>query len=80
MQQVPVQALIQVQRPTTTQPSELWIGGITVGAAAAQSSATNGFTLLDGDTGTQISVAYLEKVVSATGAANSGTTIQATVG
>ena len=52
----------------TTQATELWIGGITVGAANAQTAATNSFTLRDGTTGTSISVAYLEKFVSATGA------------
>ncbi len=59
----------------TTQPYELWIGGITVGAARAQSGATNGFTLLDGVAYSSTSVAYLEKIVSATGTAYSGTTV-----
>ena len=59
----------------TTQATELWIGGITVGAANAQTVATSGFTLRDGATGTSISVAYLENFVSATGTANSGTTV-----
>jgi len=56
---------------TTTQADELWIGAIS--AFFGQSSPTNGFTLLDGAK-TDISVAFLEKIVSATGTANSGTT------
>jgi len=60
---------------TTSQASELWIGGITVEDNSAQTSPTNGFTLLDGAVYQQMSVAYLEKIVSATGTANSGTTI-----
>ena len=59
----------------TSQASELWIGGVTVEASATQSSPTNGFTNLDGATYSSTSVSYLEKVVSATGTANSGTTI-----
>ncbi len=59
----------------TTQATELWIGGITVGAANSQTVPTNSFTLRDGATGTSISVAYLEKFVSSTGTANSGTTV-----
>ena len=62
---------------TTTQANELFIG--TVGVyGQAQSSPTNSFTMLDGAyfnvTG-GISVSYLYKIVSSTGAANSGTTI-----
>jgi len=66
---------------TTTQADELWVG--VVGAAqtadVSQSSPTNGFTLLDGvnivQSGVHTSSCYLEKIVSATGAANSGTTL-----
>lgn len=67
---------------TTTQANELWIGCIAAGystSGAVQSSPTNGFTLLDGaelHSGSYYgSTAYLEKIVSATGQANSGTTI-----
>ena len=61
---------------TTTQASELWIGGITVGANAAQTSPTNGFTLLDGNVySSSMSVAYLANTVYTTGTASSGTTI-----
>ena len=59
----------------TSQANELWIGAIA--AERAQTTPTNGFTLLDGVyyTGYGISNAYLEKIVSATGTANSGTSI-----
>jgi len=62
----------------TTQADEVWIGGI-CGDYASQSNPTNGFTLLDGAlfNGTT-SCAYLEKFVSATGQASSGTTLSAT--
>ena len=46
----------------TAQASELWIGGITVGANTAQTTPANGFTLLDGNTyGSAMSVAYLQE-------------------
>jgi hypothetical protein len=61
---------------TTTQASELWIGSIAV-YYWGQSNPINDFTLLDGATytggGNPVSEAYLEKIVSATGTANSGT-------
>jgi flagellin-like protein len=61
---------------TTTQASELWIGGTMVQGNSAQTSPTNGFTDRDGATyNSAMSLSYLEKIVSATGAANSGTTI-----
>jgi len=60
---------------TTTQADELWIGGGSPAGADTQSSPTNGFTLLDGVYYNYVSVSYLEKIVSATGTANSGTTI-----
>lgn len=62
---------------TTTHANELWIGGThSQSWGIVQSSPTNGFTLLDGDyesywSGSQ---AYLEKIVSSTGTANTGTT------
>lgn len=62
---------------TTTQADELWIGGIS-GINYGQTSPTNGFTLLNGTSsgGTgPVSCAYLEKIVSSTGTANSGTTL-----
>ena len=59
---------------TTTQADELWIGATASGGANNQTSPTNGFTLMDGVKNVAISNAYLEKIVSATGTANSGTT------
>ena len=66
--------------PTTTQANELCVGGILTGFyyySATQTSATNGFTLLDGTTPSSISLAYLENSVSATGSYSSGTTVTA---
>ena len=61
---------------TTAQNSELWIGGIIVEGNNAQTTPTNGFTVRDGAVyNSAMSLAYLEKIVSATGTANSGTTI-----
>ena len=59
---------------TTTQANELWIG-ITFSDTTTQSSPTNGFTLLDGALYSGATNAYLEKIVSSTGSAYSGTTI-----
>ena len=62
---------------TTTQANELFIGIIGV-YGQAQSNPTNSFTMLDGayfNVTWGISVSYLYKIVSSTGAANSGTTI-----
>jgi hypothetical protein len=58
---------------TTTQADELWIGG-TVLYGYAQTTPTNGFALLDGVLSNYESTGYLEKIVSATGTANSQTT------
>lgn len=58
---------------TTTQASELWIG-VTL-SVLNQTTPTYGFTLLDGVVYVGVSNAYLENIVSATGAANSSTTI-----
>jgi len=65
----------------TTQNDELWIGatgGAGALSATTQSSPTNGFTLLDGAdlniSGYHQSLGFLEKIVSSTGTANSGTT------
>lgn len=55
---------------TTSLPIELWVGSVF--GDAAQTTPTNGFTLVDGTT--NWSEAYLDKIVSSTGAANSGTT------
>ena len=66
---------------TTTQADELWVGAIFAEGASsvAQSNPTNGFTLLDGAnegyTYGGASLAYLEKIVSSTGQASSGTTL-----
>lgn len=58
----------------TTQPKELWVG-VTHSFAVTQSNPTNGFTLMDGALYSNTSNAYLEKIVSTVGPANSGTTI-----
>lgn len=67
----------------TTQAAELWIGA-TLAAfnSTNQSTPTNGFTMYDGVAiagtgGNYYSLAFLEKIVSATGTANSGTTTAA---
>ena len=61
---------------TTTQANELWLGAITVGGLSdPQSSPTNGFSMLDGNAYFVTSLAYLEKIVSSTGTANSHTTL-----
>jgi len=58
----------------TTQADELWIGATSYSSGSTgQTSPTNGFTILDGQRFNSISLAYLEKIVSSTGAANSGT-------
>ena len=63
---------------TTTQADELWIGSVV--DFYDQSAPTNGFTLLDGEPYGNACEAYLEKIVSSTGAANSGTTIDSDSG
>ena len=66
---------------TTTYDTELWVGSTAAysGTNPTQVNATNGFTLLDGgtvpDTGYPSGNAYLEKIVSSTGTANSGTAV-----
>jgi len=66
---------------TTTQADELWVGAIFAegSSSVAQSNPTNGFTLLDGANEGYVyggaSLAYLEKIVSSTGQASSGTTL-----
>lgn len=62
---------------TTTQAQQLWIGGISGERANTYSSPTNSFTILGQVTGgsnSDVSTVYLERIVSATGAANSGVT------
>lgn len=59
---------------TTSQDNELWIGGTCI-LNATQSTPTNGFTLLDGTKYITNSTGYLEKIVSSTGEANSGTAL-----
>jgi hypothetical protein len=65
---------------TTSQNNELWIGGTTACSSldSTQTNPTQGFTRLDGAAESYTygyqSVAYLEKIVSSTGQANSGTT------
>jgi len=65
----------------TTQADELWIGGTEIAGNYTQSLPTNGFTLLDGAgySGGPLCNGFLEKIVSATGTANSGTTIASSV-
>jgi hypothetical protein len=58
---------------TTTQDNELWVGAI-LKFSGSQTTPTEGFTLLDGEVTSETSVAYLEKIVSSNGTANSGTT------
>ncbi|MCW4048046.1 MAG: hypothetical protein NWE99_10900 [Candidatus Bathyarchaeota archaeon] len=56
---------------TTTQAEELWIGCIST--YGTQTNPENGFTLLDGaQYGNYMSLGFLEKIVSATGQAQSG--------
>lgn len=62
---------------TTTKAEELWIGGIET-AWKTQTNPTNGFMLFDGQKYSQTAVAYLEKIVSSQGQANSGTTCDST--
>lgn len=59
----------------TSQADELWVGGV-VTRYQSQSTPKNAFTLLDGalDVTENVAEAYLEKIVSATAAASSGTT------
>lgn len=66
---------------TTTQTVELWIGGIAaIENTSNQTAPTNSFTLYDGNyskysgSSFYLKVGYLEKIVSSTGTANSGTT------
>ncbi len=63
---------------TTAQPNELWVGCASV-VNRNQSSPTNGFDMYDGITTTGIvTTAYLEKIVTAVGTANTGTTLSST--
>ena len=66
---------------TTTAPNELWIGSIVASGntGRTQSSPTNSFTLLDGAVVSYMSEAYLEKIVTSTATANSGTTCSGSV-
>lgn len=70
---------------STTENDEVWVGGIVGwvnGAAATQSSPGSGFTLLDGASYKPATVsgsmAFLEKIVTATGAASSTTNMLGT--
>lgn len=58
--------------PPTSQKGQLWIGATLQQYVQQLPPATNGFTLLDG-LGGVYSLAYLEKIVSDIGTANSGT-------
>jgi hypothetical protein len=59
---------------TTAYTNELWIAGTI--ARSDQSSPLNSFALTDGTTfGGSISVGYLDKIVTSTGTAQTGTTI-----
>ena len=60
----------------TTQGDELWIGGTLLGANYGCGTPINGFTLLDASPyNGAICLSFLEKIVSATGTANSGVTV-----
>jgi len=65
---------------TTTQTTELWVASIfaTGVGGGVQTVPTNGFTLLDGAGFNTVSNGFLEKIVSATGTANTGTSISGT--
>jgi hypothetical protein len=63
---------------TTTQANELWVGLTMSTFSSAQSSPLNSFTLYDGTYTYPVSVAFLSYIASATGTANSGTTISNT--
>jgi DNA-binding IscR family transcriptional regulator len=63
----------------TTQANELWVGG-TVNGNYKPSTPTDGFTLLDGNLSTYMYLTYLEKIVSATGAAHSSVTLSSARG
>lgn len=69
-----VTSLVTGTTTTTSQASELWIGSIFGRTYEDQSTPTNSFTLYDTFL-TECSLATLYKIVSATGAANSGTSI-----
>jgi hypothetical protein len=67
--------------PTTNQADELWIGGIinviNPTSGAGITSPTNSFTLYDGTGyvgGLTVALAYLDRIVSATGTAYTGAT------
>jgi hypothetical protein len=60
---------------TTTVADELWIGATLLRSYSQDGTPTGGFTLVDGGLyNSQISLAYLEKIVTATGTAGSVTT------
>ena len=61
---------------TTSQASEIWVGGIFAGGYG-QSSPTNGFTLIDGVKVAFGSLAYLDKNAFSMGSAESSTTMAA---
>jgi hypothetical protein len=58
----------------TTQPNELWVGGVTFSHGNDPINPTNGFTMPFGSNEQYMSSAFLYKIVSATGQANSGVT------
>jgi hypothetical protein len=63
----------------TTQPNELWIGAILFESSGQQTSPTNEFLLLDGQstaTGGRICTAFLERIVNGLGTVNTETTIK----
>jgi len=63
----------------TSQAVEVWIGGIVAYAAGTLITPLNGFTLLDGAEtagASNLFLAYFEKIVSSTGTASTGCTIQ----
>lgn len=64
---------------TTSQSNELWVGAI-ASNGYGQSSPKNSFVLYDGQDTTYGSLAYLQNIVSATGKADSGTTLPSNAG
>jgi hypothetical protein len=63
------------QTATTTQDSELEVGSMLVGYGGQTAPILNSFTLLDGNyLNNAASLAYLEKIVTITGTAETGTT------
>jgi hypothetical protein len=59
--------------PTTKQANELWVAAIVLQSSNQPGPATHGFTMFDGNTFNNVSLAYCEKIVTSVGKANTGT-------